>query len=208
MSNVILSNDETQIFNVPKWFKDYWKDVHTGQNRFAYLQAVSKGNRKNEPFPGNYNYKQSIECYVDYRAMPPQVKLVHNPNSETYCNYNVATCFGFLGRKDIERAVWEKPLGAIKLMDYLMTADGVKVSEHPPSYCNKGSLVKDGSVIIAGNYKQYHVAPIIGYGTDGRLYCANKGSNGRDGVRIVDGKNSDSAFYADMKDILFFEVRA
>jgi len=203
----LKSRDLTQKWEVPEWFYNYWKEVHTGPNRFAYLQAVSTGNGKKEPFAGHYNYKQSIECYVDYRAMPPQVKLVYNPKSDTYCNFNTGTCCGFLGRKDIERAVWEQHLDANKLIDFLKTADNVKMLDHLPTWKNNGNLVTDNSVIIAGQYDEIgHIAPVPGYGKDGDLFATNKGSNDRDGIRKLAGKDKDTAFYANIEDIIFFEV--
>lgn len=211
--NILQSNDFTQLFgNIPDWAMKFWKEVHTGPNRAAYTEAEHIGNGKNEPFPGKYNYLHKSECYIDYEACPPVVRYpVRTENCMTFCNYAVATGLGFLGRKDIEKDIAAVDISANKLPGYLRQCRRVKELYLPITYfSNHGILLNNNSCIVGVYVNPHghgHTSIIIGYGTDRRLYCINKGSKNRDGIRIVDGLNSESAFYARMEDILFFEIR-
>jgi hypothetical protein len=213
---MILSRDGKQEFHVCKNFLTYFNYVFLSQNKWAFMQKedAGSGSRNNtEPFKGLYSYHSTITMTVKMRfetnfdnfQSPVVADLLQFPTLPTYCNYNVAEAFTAYGFETLSRLIKEKNLdgnGTVAMLEHGVLGYNIReISDlHPgiPTAANTNRLIIAGQFLPNGIG---HVAPVVGVGTNMKLYVSNIGAIARDGVVDI-----GYAFAATKKDIKLFVV--
>jgi len=219
----LKSRDLTQLFKVEDYFFDAYWYVNESEHKWGYLQKKDKGDGKRElkgKFKGLHAYDSELHIKFQtnfnnyYHAEISEIE--RNINEPTYCNHATAVYLKELGLDYL--AEYFKNHDANECFDYLMDCSNtsgskvIKVNK-PITYASYNSTsitiaIQKGDIIpgkFDKNGKQLyqigHVAPVIGKGSDGKIYIANKGSLPLDGVVDI-----ETGFGVGLDKISFFEV--
>jgi hypothetical protein len=202
----LKSVDRKETFEVPEWFYDAHHEVNESERKWLYMQGPQIDNGKKEPFKGQYNYIRKVEISFNalYKTVIPQIKnLEYDYKNPTWCNFNTGVFAHFAGRDDIAHMIMVKGKGANALTRILQNGLGRRLAL-PPDKIGDRFII---SAFLNPNPKlPGHVSPYIGRGKDGYFYCDNVGAFFRHGIRRVDGKNKESAFWEEIEDIEFYEI--
>ena len=202
MTFLLKSVDRKEVFEVPEWFYDADHEVHRSVNKWLYMQGPQKNTSDRQV---------DISFKVVYKSDPPQItsKIIYDIQNPTWCNFNTATFLSFFGRHDLAGKVFFGRTNANSLVRILRNGAGRKLALPPDKITNDKCIIatfENTRRDKAGKVLPGHVSPYIGCGKDGHFYCDNIGAFFRHDIRRVDGKNSESAFWEELKDIEFYEI--
>ncbi len=217
----LKSRDLTQLFKVEDYFFDAYWYVNESEHKWPFMQHEHVGVGRQKMFDNNYTYECQVKVifysnFYNYKnAVAKAIKT--ETNYPTWCNHATAVYLKELGLDDL--AEYFKNHDANECFDYLMkeaqsvSGQSIYLIENPNNYAGyiyekitiaiqkgdkiPGKFDKNGKQL----YKIGHVAPVIGKGSDGKIYIANKGAIQNDGVVDI-----ETGFGATLDKISFFEV--
>lgn len=210
----LKSRDLTQLFKVEDYFFDAYWYVNESEHKWAFTQHKHIGIGRQEIFNNFHTYRCNINMaffanFYNYRHA--EIKNITIDRYPTWCNHATAVYL------PDDLAEYFKNHDANECFDHLVTEcdkrDKIHMIHIPNNYAGyiyeKITIAIQKGDIIPGKfdkkgkqlYEIGHVAPVIGKGSDGKIYIANKGAIQNDGVVDI-----ETGFGVKLEDISFFEI--